>query len=243
MAVLKYEQIADWIRARITEGELAPGALVPSQRELCERWGVSRATAIKAMDVLRLDGVIDRERQGQGFRVVDTPLARPAGHRAAGNSRMAGGHPFRRVGRPGHEEPPAHVAQALGLEPGQRALRRDRLVVLEDDTPLTYVSAWFPPDVAEACPRLAQSGPLAEGTTHYVARQTGRTPTRGVDLVGVRLATEAEAERLERSLPLAVAVDLHTAYDGEGRPLVCEEGVTPGELWERSEEYPMGGNR
>lgn len=243
MAMLKYEQIADWIRAQITEGELAPGALVPSQRELCERWGVSRATAIKAMDVLRLDGVIDRERQGQGFRVVDTPLARPAGDRATGNSRLAGGHPFRRVGRPGHEEPPPHVGQALGLEPGQRALRRDRLVVLEDNTPLTYVSAWFPPDVAEACPRLTQTGPLAEGTTHYITRQTGRAPARGVDLVGVRLATAAEAERLERPLPLAVAVDLHTAYDGDGRPLVCEEGVTPGELWERSDEYPMGGDR
>ncbi|MEO3768313.1 GntR family transcriptional regulator [Streptomyces sp. B8F3] len=243
MATLKYEQIADWIRARITEGELAPGAVVPSQRELCERWAVSRATAIKAMDVLRLDGLIDRERQGQGFRVVETPVARPAGHRASGNSRMAGGHPFRRVGRPAHEEPPAHVAQALGLDAGQRALRRDRLVVLEDNTPLTYVSAWFPPDVADACPRLAQSGPLAEGTTHYVTRETGRAPARGIDLVGVRLATAAEAEQLERSTPLAVAVDLHTAYDGNGRPLVCEEGVTPGELWERSDEYPMGGDR
>ncbi|MFW6695618.1 GntR family transcriptional regulator [Streptomyces sp. MAR4 CNX-425] len=242
MAVLKYEQIADWIRARITEGELTPGALVPSQRELCERWGVSRATAIKAMDVLRLDGVIDRERQGQGFRVVETPLARPAGHRASGSSRLAGGHPFRRVGRPGDEEPPPHIAQALELGPGGRALRRDRLVVLEDDTPLTYVSAWFPPDVAEACPRLAQAGPLAEGTTHYVTRRTGRPPARGVDTAGVRLATAAEAERLERALPLAVAVELHTAYDGDGRPLVCEEGVTPGELWERSDQYPMGGD-
>jgi GntR family transcriptional regulator len=39
--------------------------------------------------------------------------------------------------------------------------------------------------------------------------------------------------------PAAVAVVLHTAYDKDGRPLVCEEGVTAGALWERTDSYPM----
>jgi GntR family transcriptional regulator len=76
-----------------------------------------------------------------------------------------------------------------------------------------------------------------------VATASWRAATRGVDVVGVRLATAAEAEQLARSVPLAVAVDLHTAYDADGSPLVCEEGVTPGELWERSDEYPTRGDR
>ncbi|MQY14367.1 HTH-type transcriptional repressor YvoA [Streptomyces sp. RB5] len=241
MVTLKYEQIADSIRARITEGELPPGALIPSQRELCEQWGVSRATSIKAMDVLRLDGLIDRERQGQGFRVAETPVARPAGGRGASTYRIEGAHPFRRVGRPERMVPPPEVRHALRLADEAVALRRDRVLLLDDGTPLTFVSAWFPADVADACPRLGATGPLAEGTTRYVARQTERSPARAVDTTTVRLATTDEAGHLSVELPCPVAVSMHTTYDADGRPLVCEMGVTSGQLWERAEEYPMVG--
>ncbi|MFC5145594.1 GntR family transcriptional regulator [Streptomyces aureoversilis] len=239
MPMLKYEQIADSLRRRITEGEFAPGDLLPSGRDLCEQWGVSRATVNKALDVLRADGVIVA-RQGLGFRVTDTPLARPAGGRRSGATRVVSGRPFRRLGSPVREVPPAHVVEALELQPGETALRRDRLVLLADGAPLSLVSAWFPADVADRCPKLSQAKPIAEGTTHYVGRQTGRSPVRGTDIVTVRLASAAEAEALERQLPMAVAIDLHIARDADGAPLVCEVGVTPSDLWERVENYEMG---
>ncbi|MFC4609105.1 GntR family transcriptional regulator [Streptomyces maoxianensis] len=239
MPTLKYEQIADSLRQRIAEGEFPPGTLLPSGRDLCEQWGVSRATVIKAYEILRSDGLI-AAKQGQGFRVTETPLARPAGNRRSGSTRVTGGHPFRRLGIPTREEPPSHVTELLELEPGGTALRRDRLVLLDDGTPMTLVTAWFPPDVADACPRLAQPGPIAEGTTHYVTRTTGRAPVRAADVTRVRLATDAEADRFGERVPLAVAVDLHVAYDSGDRPLVAEEGVTPSDLWERADNYPMG---
>ncbi|WP_414169451.1 GntR family transcriptional regulator [Streptoverticillium reticulum] len=239
MPMLKYEQIADSLRRRITEGEFGPGDLLPSGRDLCEQWGVSRATVNKAFDVLRADGVVVA-RQGLGFRVTETPVARSAGGRRAEHTRVSGGRPFRRLGTPVREVPPAHVVEALGLRPGEFALRRDRLMLLDDGSPLSLVSAWFPPDIANRCPKLAQAGPIAEGTTHYVTRETGRTPVQGTDTATVRLATAAEAVELGRECPLAVAVDLHVAYDGAGLALVCEEGVTPSELWERGDNYPMG---
>lgn len=238
MPMLKYEQIADSLRRRITEGEFGPGDLLPSGRDLCEQWGVSRATVNKAFDVLRADGVVVA-RQGLGFRVTERPVARPAGGRRAGRTRMSGGRPFRRLGAPVRDVAPAHVTEALGLEPGESSLRRDRMMLLDDGSPLSLVSAWFPPDIVDWCPRLTQAGPIAEGTTNYVARETGRIPVQGTDTTTVRLATEAEARDLGYQRPLAVAVDLHVAYDSEGRALVCEEGVTPSDLWERSENYPM----
>lgn len=239
MPTLKYEQIAESLRQRIADGEFPPGALLPSGRDLCEQWGVSRATVVKAYDTLRNDGLIVA-RQGQGFRVTETPLARPAGNRRSGSTRVTGGRPFRRLGSPARVAPPGEIAQLLQLGHGQTALRRDRLVLLDDGTPMTLVTAWFPPDVADECPRLAQTGPIAEGTTHYIARATGRAPARGSDLTRVRLATEGEAERFDERTPLAVAVDVHVAYDIGNRPLVVEEGVTPSELWERTDNYPMG---
>jgi GntR family transcriptional regulator len=193
------------------------------------------------MDVLRADGLVVA-RQGSGFTVVETPVARPAGRRTAGSARVTGGGPFRRLGVPGKEKTPARVAEALGLGGGGIALRRDRLMLLDDGTPLSLVTAWFPEEVADACPKLTQKGPIAEGTTHYVARMTGRSPVRGTDVTSVRLASETEAGHLGLALPAAVAVVLHAARDDAGRVLVCEEGVTPAHLWEQVESYPMGGN-
>ncbi len=238
MAVLKYEEIAEFLRARIAAGEIEPGATIPSGRELAEQWDVSRATAIKAVDVLRNDGVVVAK-QGTGFVVTETPVARPAGSRRAGSARILGGMPFRRVGDPDWAEPPARVAAALRLSPGTRALRRVRVLQLPDGTPNSCVEAWFPPDVAEASPRLADTNPIAEGTTRYVRRQTGRGPAEGVDVTTVRLASETEADRLQLSLNTPVAVLLHTAYDERGNPLVCEEGVTPSSFFEQVDTYAM----
>lgn len=238
MAVLKYEEIAESLRARIAAGEFAPGATIPSGRDLAEQWDVSRATAIKAVDVLRSDGVVVAK-QGTGFVVTETPVARPAGARRAGSARILGGMPFLRVGTPDWARPPVHVAEALGLDSEVLALRRVRVLQRPDGTPNSCVEAWFPPEIAEVAPRLADTAPIAEGTTRYVRRQTGRFPVEGVDVTTVRLATEAEAARLKVPRATPVAVLLHTAHDQEGRPLVCEEGVTPSSFFEQVDTYPM----
>jgi DNA-binding GntR family transcriptional regulator len=238
MALLKYEEIAESLRSRIAAGEFAPGETLPSGRDLAEQWAVARATVVKAMDVLRGDGVVEA-RQGTGFIVTETPVGRPTGGRRAGSTRVTGGLPFQRLGEPDWIEPPAHVASALRLAAGVQALRRVRLMQTPDGSPHSHVQAWFPPDVAELSPRLAHLAPIAEGTTRYVRRQTGRFPVEGVDVTTVRLATEDEAAHLMLSRPTAVAVVLHTAFDQEGRPLVCEEGVTPGALYEQVDTYPM----
>ncbi|UCM89192.1 GntR family transcriptional regulator [Streptomyces marincola] len=238
MALLKYEEIAESLRARIASGEFEPGQTVPSGRDLAEQWSVSRATAIKAMEVLRNDGIVVAK-QGTGFIVTETPVARPAGARRAGTARASGGMPFLRIGEPDWLEPPAHVAEALRMRPGTEALRRVRVHQLPDGSPHSYAEAWFPPDVAEASPRLGQTAPIAEGTTRYVRRQTGRYPVEGEDVTTVRLANETEAHHLRLSGTGAVAVVLHTAFDQDGRPLVCEEGVTPAAHYRRSETYAM----
>jgi GntR family transcriptional regulator len=238
MALLKYEEIAESLRVRIAGGEFPPGATLPSGRDLAEQWQVSRATAIKAMDVLRSDGVA-QARQGTGFIVTETAIGRPAGNRRSGRTRVTGGMPFTRVGDPERAAPPPHIATALRLPADTPALRRARLMQFPDGTPHSYVEAWFPPDVADLAPRLGQRAPIAEGTTRYVTRQTGRSPAEGTDVTTVRLATGPEAGLLRLTAPTAVAVLLHTAYDRDGRPLVCEEGVTAGPLWEQADTYPM----
>jgi DNA-binding GntR family transcriptional regulator len=68
-----YTQIADVLRARIADGELAPGALLPSEAALCDEFTVARATVRRALAVLEREAAI-KALPGKG-RVVcgDTP--------------------------------------------------------------------------------------------------------------------------------------------------------------------------
>jgi GntR family transcriptional regulator len=57
-ADLAYLRVADDIAARITSGELAPGARLRAERDLAEYYGVSYGTVRRAMQVLRDRGLI-----------------------------------------------------------------------------------------------------------------------------------------------------------------------------------------
>lgn len=63
-----YLQVARHLRERIQTGDLRPGDRVPSEREIVEEWGVSRATATKVLATLRADGLVE-SRPGSGTTV------------------------------------------------------------------------------------------------------------------------------------------------------------------------------
>ena len=60
-----YRIIATDLRAKIESGELAPGALLPSEAELTSQYGVSRGTTRQAFLELQAAGLIDAV-QGKG---------------------------------------------------------------------------------------------------------------------------------------------------------------------------------
>jgi GntR family transcriptional regulator len=68
-AVPLYYRLAGVIQSRIASGAWAPGRRMPSERELCEEFAVSRAVVRPALEILERDGVIRRE-QGRGTFVA-----------------------------------------------------------------------------------------------------------------------------------------------------------------------------
>jgi DNA-binding GntR family transcriptional regulator len=62
--------IADQLRDRIERGRLAPGARLPSEKQLVEFYGFSRGTVRAACELLEQEHYI-RKLQGVGMFVID----------------------------------------------------------------------------------------------------------------------------------------------------------------------------
>lgn len=54
-----YMAIADAMRARIADGDLKPGSLLPSESALCTEFQVARNTVRRALDQLAAEGLIE----------------------------------------------------------------------------------------------------------------------------------------------------------------------------------------
>lgn len=68
----RYTRIAAALRAAIGNGQVPPGAQLPTERALAPALGVSRTTVVAAYDALRRDGLVTR-RQGAGTWVNAQP--------------------------------------------------------------------------------------------------------------------------------------------------------------------------
>src|SRR3979409_799786 len=73
-----YEHIVEQSHALIREGRWAPGDQIPPERELAERFRVSRTSVREALRALDMQGVIE-SRQGGGtfIRIADTEALGP----------------------------------------------------------------------------------------------------------------------------------------------------------------------
>jgi GntR family transcriptional regulator len=67
-----YSQVAAEIRRAIADGEAAPGERLPPAIDLADVLGVNKNTVIRALHILREEGLLDFTR-GRGVRVVGTP--------------------------------------------------------------------------------------------------------------------------------------------------------------------------
>jgi DNA-binding FadR family transcriptional regulator len=81
--------IVDQVRMLITDGRLRAGDRLPSERELCERFGVSRVTVREALRVLEAGGLVEIRVGARGGAFVTTPTSARIGEGLADLLRLS----------------------------------------------------------------------------------------------------------------------------------------------------------
>ena len=90
-----HDQVAAQIRRAIADGEAAPGERLPLARDLAAVLGVNKNTVLRALHLLRDEGLLEF-RRGRGITVVGTPHRGAVAARAQELLDFARHHGFQR---------------------------------------------------------------------------------------------------------------------------------------------------
>jgi GntR family transcriptional regulator, phosphonate transport system regulatory protein len=213
--------IAEELRREIVDGARAPGAKLPSEGELAERFGVHRNTVRQAVAALAAEHLVVSRRGSGTFVAEHTMLV----HRIGARTRLSDS-----LGRRGRAAsrlldssiepvPPAEVTERLVL--GDGASLRLETVQTVDGRPLARATHWF---AADRVPGLAERL-RATGSITAALRAIGVDDyLRAATTIGARHATAAEAADL--GLPPGAVVLVTRSLDTltDGTPL--QIGIT-----------------
>jgi len=232
MAEPKYRQIAERLSEIIGSGELPPGAQLPTENELRERFGASRSTVREAIKLLVNRRMVET-RQGQGtfvLQAVDPFVTSLSSEIGKGDhetvwyaSEVAASNRTAATSAPEVDKVRAtkEVAAALGLPPGSRVVRRaqnryiDGMVWSRQTTyyPMRYVDS--------GADLLVKPGELTQGAVSYLEAALGIEQAGWRDMITVRKpdAREAEIFGLPDDGRIAVIEIFRTAFEPAGEPL------------------------
>ncbi|WP_063821141.1 GntR family transcriptional regulator [Nocardia araoensis] len=232
--VPKYLQISGHLRDLIERGDLAPGAEVPSERELAARWKVARPTAAKALNTLRQQGIVT-SRRGSGTYVADrSALLRESAPRY-GPAASEGDSVT--VLEAEMVEGPREVTDSLGLPEASPVITL-KLTSESNSGAMRLVTCWYPGDFAEAAALVRGSVPVSGAVVRHLEAAIGRAAAVVRESVGARLATDDECRRLALPHPAAVLVVYRIGLDALGVALEYRESVHPPGRPIMEHEYP-----
>ena len=215
--VIRYRAIAEDLRGRITDGELAGGALLPSESELSARYSSSRVTIRRALEALRQDGLVD-SRQGFGWYVATDPLRQSLGRLGTleGQLAAAGIRSERHILAFGFVAPPPRVAEVLGVGAALEVRRGN----IADGQPFALGTGWCPESLGAHLSRAdVERSSFLEQLPVVLG---GATQT-----IGAALADRATAEALDIVEGAPVLVAERITRDADGDAVLVSRHVFP----------------
>jgi GntR family transcriptional regulator len=226
---VRYRTIADELRQRVASGELAAGALLPSESELSAAYDVSRVTVRKALDILRDEGLVD-SRQGFGWFVAADPVRQSLGRLGTIEAQLAelGVESERRIVGFRFTAAPAWVEDVLGVD----TVLEVRRVNHADGQPFARVTVWCSEEVGARLSRAdVESSPFYELVDVPIG---GATQT-----IGAAAAGRDDAALLAVPVGSPVLRCERVTSDTDGRPVLVSEHVFPGHRTEFVVDLPQ----
>lgn len=219
--------VSDQLRARITNRELPPGAILPSEHDLTREFGVSRSVVRQALRTLAEEGHVHSV-PGRGTVVTSHQEWHRDAQRTAGLSaqmRALGARVSTRVLT--YEVRTAREAPHSFGEDDVLLLERLRLL---DDEPVAYIRTWLPAWVAGKVSREDLEDASLHARLHErsgVGVQGGRREIRAVNAAGDL------AERLGIAAGDAVLLLEGESTDQHGGPIEVFS------TWHRSDRFAL----
>jgi GntR family transcriptional regulator len=224
-----YRQLAELLRREI-DTQQAKGEMyqLPSENELADRHGLSRATVRHALDELARDGWIFTQKGVGSFapaRRIEQDLTALVS--TTEDMRRRGWQLVTRV--LGLQQMPASekVAVALNLAPGTPVFELRRLRIVED-LPLSLQTACLP---VALCPTLEQDN-LTGSLYHLLESRYGLRLWTAHETLRARDATDPEAAALLISPANPVMYAERTTYAADGQAVEYLEAVWRGDRYD-----------
>jgi GntR family transcriptional regulator len=223
-AVPLYVQVRERLRAEIEGRGLRSGDRLPTEAELEERYGVSRATIRQAVGDLESEGVL-RRIQGKGTFVA-TPKIQHGPILTSFSDLLRGqGHtPSHRVLRSEVLAAPDEVARGLQLDGGAPCRRLERLLLADGD-PVGVSTTWLPLEVLGAHDAAIDAGTTAGRSLYELLGESSveLVPDRATETIDPALAGPIEAELLGCEPGTALLFIRRCSWTAADRPLEWTE--------------------
>jgi len=232
----KYAQVITALQERISNGEYAPGTLLPGEHSLAAEFSTTRATVARALRILRTDGWITTE-QGKGSFVRGRPALAGLGGVRRGQAELDRdeSHDEGELVSAGLAPAPVLAAALLQVKPGVELARRVWLA-RQDGEPSELVTWWLAPRLAARL-GLDQEQPVRGAVRALASRADGGRIDHVAERIAARLPGPQEAELLGLGTCAPVLAVSVSARDAAGQPVMGLEVVMPGDRHELEDAY------
>lgn len=221
-----YLQLKSVLEEKIDRRELRPGDKLPSEAELCDKFGVSRTVVRQALKDMEYEGLIIKKK-GKGAFISEPKILESFVQQLTGfHQDMAAQKRSTRstVIELDTISCSRRITKILGLRSNARVVLLKRLRFVDDD-PIQLVSSYIP---YRLCPELLSADFRSQSLYHFL-EERGIFLARGYRTIEAVGATAEEASHLGLE-PGSPTIRIESiGYTAEGTPVEYYEAVHRGD--------------
>ena len=207
-----YHQLKEQLSSKFKTGEWYIDKKIPTERELCKIYYMSRITVRKALDELEQEGYLYRK-QGKGTFVTKPKMEQRLSrfYSFSEELRKMGYTPGMRILEFFITKADNDIAQKLGVLPGSEVYSLKRLR-LADDNPFALEISLIP---CEICPYLIPEEILKNGLYNTMKQRYGIIPEIAEEQFEAILIDKKNAELLlVKGIAAGILLERHTSAGG-----------------------------